>query len=97
MLDFRLAEGAEDDDVVDPIEELRTEMLSKRVGDLRLDHGAIVAGMLEDVSASNIGSHDDHRITEINGAALGIGKTAIVENLQQNVEHIGMCLLDFVE
>src|SRR5256885_4663886 len=53
MLDFALSQRTENDDVVDAIEELGTEMLSQRVGDLRLYDSAVVARVLEDVGAAD--------------------------------------------
>ena len=47
--------------------------------------------------AGGIRGHDDDGVLEVGGTALVVGQTAIVENLQQDVEDIGMGLLDFVE
>ena len=49
------------------------------------------------MASAHIRSHDDDRVAEVDRAALRIGKAAFLENLQQDVEHIGMRLLDFVE
>ena len=37
------------------------------------------------------------RIAEVDGVALPVGQTAVVEHLQQDVEHVRMRLLDLVE
>ncbi len=41
--------------------------------------------------------HDEHRVLEVDGAALGVGQAAVVHHLQQHVEDIGVRLFDFVE
>jgi hypothetical protein len=48
-------------------------------------------------TAPGIGGHDQHDIAEIDRLAVVIGQAAIVHHLQQDVEQIGMGLLDFVE
>ena len=36
-------------------------------------------------------------LLEVDRAALGVGQPAVVEQLQQDVEHLGVRLLDLVE
>ena len=36
-------------------------------------------------------------LREVHGAALAVGQPAVVEHLQQDVEHVGVGLLDLVE
>src|SRR5688572_23620833 len=97
VLDLLLAERSEDDDVVDTVEEFRTEMLPQRVGHLCLDHRSVVASVLENVGAPNVRSHDDDRVPEIHRSSLGVREPSVVQNLEQNVEDIGMRFLDLVE
>ena len=47
--------------------------------------------------ASQVAGHDDDGVLEVDSPALGVGKPAIVQHLQQDVEHIGMCLLYLIE
>ena len=49
------------------------------------------------IRRSDVRSHDDDRILEVDDAAFTVSEAAIIHYLQQNVEHIGMCFLDFVE
>ena len=49
------------------------------------------------LTRSCIRGHDDHRISEIHKASVTICQTSLVEYLQQEVEHITMCLLYLVE
>ena len=46
---------------------------------------------------TQVGGHHDHAIAEIHRAALAVGEAAVVEYLQQDVEHVRMRLLDLVE
>src|ERR1700694_2877099 len=65
VLYLRFSKWAEDDDVVDAIEELRAEVLSEGVGHLRLHHCPVVACMLENVGATDVRGHDDDGVPEI--------------------------------
>ena len=42
------------------------------------------------------GHHDD-RVREIDGVAVAVGQAAVVEHLQQDVEHVAVGFFDFVE
>ena len=57
----------------------------------------ILCGELENRGRADVRRHDDHRVAKIDGAALAVGETAVVENLQQDVEDVRMRLFDFVE
>ncbi len=46
---------------------------------------------------ADVRSHDDDRVPEIHHAAFAVGQAAIIHDLQQDVEHIRMRLLDLVE
>src|SRR3989344_583189 len=52
---------------------------------------------LVDVLRTDVRSHDNNRVFEIDDAALGVGKPAVVENLEKDVKDFRMCLLDLVE
>ena len=55
------------------------------------------SGWLTRNSRAEIRRHDDQRVAEIDRAALPVGQPAVVEHLQQHVEHVRMRLLDLVE
>ena len=60
--------------------------------------GRILALLLHDEEfRAEIRRHDDERVLEIDRAALAVGQAAVVEHLQQHVEHVRMRLLDLVE
>ena len=46
---------------------------------------------------TQIGGHDNNGIFEVYHSALAIGKTAIIQNLQQDIKHISMSLFDFIQ
>ena len=46
---------------------------------------------------AQVGSHDDDSILEVYYPALAIGEPAIIQNLQEHVEHIPMCLLNLIQ
>ena len=47
--------------------------------------------------AARVGRHHDDGVFKVDLAAVGVGDLAVVENLQQNVHHVGMRLFDLVE
>ena len=53
--------------------------------------------MIGEILAAQVGGQDDQRVAEIDRPALPVGQPAVVEHLQQHVEHIRMRLLDLVE
>src|SRR5690606_3536695 len=52
---------------------------------------------LLDVLAAEVGGHHDDGVAEVHGAALAVGEAAVIEHLQQDVEHVRMRLLDLVQ
>src|SRR5215831_8150268 len=98
----------EDDDLVDAVQELWAEsplqLLLEPPLDLLvlsyLSRGAEaerVAPLLIGPHRSDVRSHDDDRVSEIDGATVSVGEPTILEDLQQCIEHLGVCLLDLVE
>jgi hypothetical protein len=99
------AELVEDDDLVDAVEELGAEVALQRVGDLVLHalvaHGLVGLGEadvgLAQVAGPEVRGHDEHGVAEVDRATLAVGEAALLEDLQQRVEHVGVGLLDLVE
>lgn len=102
-----VGELTEHDDLVDAVEELGPEVLPQRTqGPL----APVLLGRLgaarreaeprpapDDGLRAQVAGHDDDRVREVDRAALGVGEPAVVEDLQQGVEDIGMGLLHFVQ
>src|SRR5574340_1015672 len=103
---------AEDDDRIDPVEELRAEGLLELVEDLLL-HAVVLglaagrlviavgpeaeAGVLEEGLRADVAGHDHDRVAEIDPPALRIAQMPVFEDLEQDVEDLGVGLLDLVE
>ncbi len=91
----------EDDDLVDPVEELGSEDRAQRVDDLVLHAfvGAVVraAGVARDELAADVAGHDQDGVAEVDRPALAVGQASVIKHLQQDVEHVGVRLLDLVE
>jgi cobalamin biosynthesis protein CobT len=92
------AEPVEQDDLVEPVEELRPEV--------RAHHAPSPASRTASTSSpsarlrefgAEVRGQDDQRVAEVDRAALPVGQAAVVEHLQQHVEHVGVRLLDLVE
>ena len=101
-------EPAEDDDLVDPVEELGPEVLAQRGASParaaaprrpRRRRRRSPAHPRSPVMSSDprLLVMIDHGVLEVDGAALGVGQPAVVEHLQQRVEHVRVGLLDLVE
>ena len=97
----------EDDDLVDPVEQLGPEDLLQLahhaalhllVGEARLvADGEAEAGVLRDLGRADVRGHDHDRVPEVDVAALGVGQLPLLQDLQEDVEHVRMRLLDLVE
>ena len=95
--DIFFAECIEDDFAVDTAEEFWAEMAFERFHDFVFHHFLVGADVFEDEFRAEVAGHDDDSIFEIDGLSLGVGEAAIIEELQEYVEGIGMRLFDFVE
>lgn len=84
-------------DIIDTIEEFRTEGLLYHLCDLMFDLLSNLATILEQYFSTDITCHDNDGIGEINRTALTIRQPAVVQYLQENVEHTLMSLFDFIE
>ena len=97
----------EDDDFVDAVQELGPEQALELAGDARLHvvvaqaHGVGLGeaqrGVLGDHAGADVARHDDDDVAEVDGAPLGVGQPAVFEDLQQDVEDVGVRLFDLVE
>src|SRR5919199_1601018 len=99
MPQFMFLQGVEDNNLINPVEELWTEARSHR-----LHHPTphlivltIFSGKVENVLGTDVAGHDNHSILEVYRVTLSIGNATIIEDLQHHVEHIGVSFLDFVK
>ena len=104
--DMILVEGMEDDDVIDPVQELRLEeppdlvqdkvpgLIVVRAGGLGEADGLLVGG---ERRRTQVGCPDEDGVPEGDGPPLGIREAAILHDLQEHVEGVRMGLLDLVQ
>jgi hypothetical protein len=88
------------DHVVDAVQELGAEVLAQRVQHValhRLEGLGVVAPIAGEKLAADVRGHDHDGVLEVDGAALAVRQAAIVEDLEQDVEHVVVRLLDLVE
>src|SRR3712207_2775439 len=99
-------ELVEDDDLVDPVEELGTEDLPELARDpaLHLLVGEALLAAAEaqglglvDGLSSDVGGHDEDHVLEVHSATLRVGELAILQDLEKDVEDVRVRLLDLVE
>ena len=95
-----LCQAVEADHFIHAVQELRTQELTER---LERAFTAHVADRTAEADrrgfrvASGIGGHDDDRVLKVHCPPLGIGDMSVVQDLQQDIHHVRMRLLDFVE
>src|SRR5581483_1072536 len=110
--DLFLVQRLEDHGRVDAVEELGTEEALHLLGDALL-HALVLRLRVRVVALTlgaepkrgfalqellrEVAGHDDDRVAEVDGAALRVREAALVEDLQQDVEDLGVRLLDLVE
>src|SRR5271166_1238601 len=101
-----LRQRVEDDDLVETVEEFGVEgalhFALHHVLDLAGDgvfHLGLEthAGALLQVARTDVGGHDDDGVLEVHRVAQAVGELAVLKHLQQDVEQVGVGLLDFVE
>ena len=92
-------QNAEDDDLIDPVDELRPEAAPEDLHQivLQLLEGLVRPCLLLDAIGAQVRGHDCDRVLEVDRASLRVGEAPVVEDLEQDVEHVGVCLLDLVE
>ena len=98
--DLILSQRREYDDLIDTVEEFRTEVLLRLILNLLFHIGinsAVLTDPVDQIVASDVGRHDHDGILEVHSSSLVVGQTTIVQQLQQNVEHVRMSLFDFIE
>ena len=52
---------------------------------------------LFELSCSGIAGHYYNGVSEVNKPSVAVGKPSFIQHLQQHVEHVAVCFLDFVE
>lgn len=100
MAEVILGQLVERDNLVNAVEKLRTHDFFKSLHHAvlaHLRHGAAEACRRVIGLRTGVRGHNDDRVLEADNAALRVGQTAVIQNLQQRIEYIRMRLLDLVE
>ncbi len=90
-----VAEAVEDDGFVDAVEEFGAEVIAEGFGDAGFALFLVID--VHDELAADVAGHDEDGVFEVDGAALTVGDAAVVEDLEEDIEDIGVGLFDFVE
>mmetsp|Transcript_94625 Transcript_94625/g.276611 ORF Transcript_94625/g.276611 Transcript_94625/m.276611 type:complete len:217 (-) Transcript_94625:2094-2744(-) len=95
-------ERAEDNDVVQTVQQLWAQRPADGrqrpvLGCLDLSRTGPGRHGLQGVLCPKVGRHYHHAVAAVHGAALRVRDTAIIEQLQQNVQDVGVRLLHLVE
>src|SRR5471032_2763160 len=94
LLQVLAAERVEEDDLVDPVQELGPEVLTQRLVHLAprafINSTAFAHRLFGDEVAAQIGRHDDDRVLEVDRPALAIRQPPIVQQLQEDVQDLRM-------
>ena len=95
-----LRQVVEANDLIHPVQKLRPQELPQGL------HGALLPLLCQGLAkaqaaalpvGAGVGGHDDDGVLKVDQTALGVGDPAVVQDLQQNVQHIGVRLFDLVE
>ena len=101
LLQVRFRERMEHDGLVHAVQELGPEAAPHL-----FEHGLLHtlvrlafkrAAVFQNAVAADIGGHDRDRVLEVDRAALAVGEPAVVQDLEHDIEHVVMRLLDLVE
>ncbi len=102
-----IAEGSIDDDVVDTIDEFRTQVISELpyhhiVQCFHLDIVDIMSTFLlakeiHNLLRTNVAGHDDNGISKVDSSSFTICESTIIENLKKDIVDIGMSFFYLVK
>ena len=98
--DFPFGQRLVQDDLIQTVQEFRTEpLMQQRIGLLlgRFGDGAVRLNALQQRISAEIRGQNQNRVLEIDGSSLGISNASVVEHLQQQIEHIRVRFLYFIE
>src|SRR3990172_1381042 len=96
----------EDDNVVDPVQELGIERPLKVRNDapsyfVVLVQGIILlkseGGVLFNDPRAEVGGHDDDRVPEVHLSAVVVGQISVIEDLQEHIKNIGVRLFYLIK
>ena len=89
----------EDNYFIDAVKKFRFEEQLESIFDMCLDFpvGAGFFGKLLDLLTGDVAGHYNNCVLEIDSPAFAVGQPAVVEDLQQYVEDVGMCFFNLIQ
>ncbi|CQB65598.1 Protein of uncharacterised function (DUF3170) [Salmonella enterica subsp. enterica serovar Bovismorbificans] len=83
---------------INTVDKFRTEVLANHTQH-HLFHSTVIqfAKALLNEIGTEVRSHNDHRITEVDRSPLPVSQSTVVQHLQQNVEYIRMRFFHFIQ
>ena len=87
------------DNLINTVQELGAEMRLQQT--VHLGPGFLgdipVGNAVQDIFTAQIARHDKDGVLEVHGAALTVGDPAVIQHLQEHVEHVGMRLFHLIK
>ena len=90
----------EGDNLIHTVEKFRTQEVFQSFHGFFTNHIRITSAKTDTADSAlrtSIGGHNDNGIFKVNGSALSIGNTTIVQHLQKHIQHIRVSLLDLIK
>ena len=108
LYDVLLAQRVENDGLIDSVQELRPERPASGPFQPSLEppsspscrfppSGPEPERLASQSLRAEVARHYNDGVSEINGAALSVGKPSVLQDLQQYIKYVRMRLFDFVE
>src|SRR5207302_10850123 len=95
LLQIFLAQPIEDNDLIYAIEKFGTEMCAQRIHDQ--SRASFARFFFSNVLRADVRGHDDDRVLEIDRSPLPVRDPAVVEHLEENIEHVLVRFFYFIE
>ena len=86
----------EEDNFINPVEEFRTESALQFFQDQAAGFFFHAAHLL-DIFAADVAGHNQDAVAEVNRAALSVGQSSSVQDLQEDVEDVLVRFFNFVQ
>mmetsp|Transcript_1970 Transcript_1970/g.3278 ORF Transcript_1970/g.3278 Transcript_1970/m.3278 type:complete len:277 (+) Transcript_1970:54-884(+) len=91
------AQRVEGHEFINAVEELRTKLATQGVHGGLFDGCGVGGVQMRNLCAAHVGREDHNGVAEVHNIALGVRQTAIVQQLQKNVEDFRVGLLHLVK
>ena len=86
-----------DNGLIDAVQKFGSKLAVQSFFHLLHHFRPVLFTQFHDQLAAEIGGHDQDGVLKIHRPPLAVGHAAVVKDLQQDIEDIGVRLLDFIE